>query len=59
MFKLYDRVFKDPSLSEPDMIARGKTLAKFSLFFWIFAVWAGRMLSETYIYLTYGHRYAR
>ena len=59
MFKLYDRVFKNPSLGEPEMIQRGKTLAKFSLFFWIFAVWAGRMLSETYIYLTYGHKYAR
>jgi hypothetical protein len=59
MFKVYDRVFKDPNLSEPDMIQRGKTLAKFSLFFWIFAIWAGRMLSETYTYITYGHRYAR
>jgi hypothetical protein len=59
MFKVYDRVFKDPSLSEAEMIQRGKTLAKFSLFFWIFAVWAGRMLSETYIYITYGHKYAR
>lgn len=59
MFKIYERVFKDPNLSESDMIRRGKTLAKFSIFFWIFAIWAGRMLSETYIYITYGHKYAR
>ena len=34
-------------------------MAKFSLVFWACAIWAGRMLSETYIYLTYGHKYAR
>lgn len=59
MFKVYERVFSDPSLSESDMVARGKTLAKFSLVFWIAAIWAGRMLSETYTYITYGHKYAR
>jgi hypothetical protein len=59
MFLMYKRVFKDPSLSESDMIRRGKTLAKLSIVFWVFAVWAGRMLSETYIYITYGHKYAR
>lgn len=59
MFKMYGSVFGDASLTEPDMIAKGKTLAKFSLAFWIAAIWAGRMLSETYTYITYGHKYAR
>ncbi len=59
MRRIYLRVFSDPALSEVDMIGKGKTLAKFSLVFWIGAVWAGRMLSETYTYITYGHRYAR
>jgi hypothetical protein len=59
MFKIYERVFSDASLSEADMVAKGKTLAKFSLVFWIAAIWAGRMLSETYTYITYGHKYAR
>jgi hypothetical protein len=57
--RIYLRVFSDPSLSEVDMIVNGKTLAKLSLFFWIGAIWAGRMLSGTYTYLTYGHHYAR
>ena len=59
MFKVYFHTFSDPDLTEPDMIAKGKTWAKFSLVFWIGAVWAGRMLSETYTYITYGHKYAR
>jgi len=59
MFKIYENVFADPALTESDMIAKGKTLAKFSLVFWIAAIWAGRMLSETYTYITYGHKYAR
>ena len=59
MRRIYLRVFSDPALSEGDMIGQGKTLAKFSLVFWIAAVWAGRMLSETYTYITYGHKYAR
>jgi hypothetical protein len=59
MRRLYLRVFADPTLTETAMIAKGKLLAKFSIFFWIGAVWAGRMLSETYTYITYGHKYAR
>ncbi len=51
------RVFGDDSLSESRMIEKGKTMAKWSLFFWIGAISAGRLLSETYTYLTYGHRY--
>ena len=59
LFRIHDRVFADPNMSEANMIANGKTLAKFSLAFWICAIWAGRMLSETYTYITYGHKYAR
>ncbi len=59
MFKIYERVFSDANLSDADMVAKGKNLAKFSLAFWIAAIWAGRMLSETYTYITYGHKYAR
>ena len=53
------RVFADASLSEAAMIAKGKTMAKWSLVFWIGAITAGRLLSETYTYLTYGHHVAR
>lgn len=59
LFRIHSQVFSDPNMSEGDMIAKGKTLAKFSLAFWICAIWAGRMLSETYTYITYGHKYAR
>jgi hypothetical protein len=56
MRKIYFRVFKDASLSEVEMVAKGRVLAKWSLFFWIVAVTLGRLLSETAIYETYGHR---
>lgn len=59
MSRLYSRVFSDPALSDGDMIAKGKTMAKFSLFFWIGAISTGRMLSETFLYITYGHIYPR
>jgi hypothetical protein len=59
MQRISNRVFADASLSEAAMIAKGKTLAKWSLFFWIGAITAGRLLSETYTYLTYGHYVAR
>jgi hypothetical protein len=59
MTRLYSRVFNVPGLSEEDMIAKGKTMAKFSLFFWIVAISAGRFLSETFLYITYGHIYPR
>jgi hypothetical protein len=58
MRELKIRVFNDSSLSEVAMVAKGKMLAKWSLFFWIAAVTAGRLLSETAIYDTYG-RYLR
>ena len=56
MRKIYFQVFKDGSLSEVEMAAKGRGLAKWSLFFWIVAVTLGRLLSETAIYETYGHR---
>ena len=53
MQKLKTQVFEDPSLSEADMMARGATLAKWSLFLWFGAITAGRLLAYTYKYLTY------
>ena len=50
---LRDRVFDDPGLGEPAMMARGSTLAKWSLLLWIGAITAGRLLAYTYRYLTY------
>ena len=59
MQMINSRVFADASLSEAVMIAKGKTMAKWSLVFWIGAITAVRLLSETYTYLTYGHHVAR
>jgi hypothetical protein len=59
LLKIYVRVFGDNNLSEADMIEKGKTMAKWSLFFWTGAILAARLLSETYIYMTYGQRYLR
>ena len=50
---LKDRVFDDSSLDEAAMMARGATLAKWSIFLWIGAITAGRLLAYTYRYLTY------
>ena len=55
MRKMSIQVFGDDSLSEAAMIARGKLMAKLSLVFWIGAVGAGRLLSETSRYFFYGH----
>ena len=49
-------LFDDASLSEALVAARGKTVAALSLTFWICAISAGRLLSETYKYLNY-HQY--
>ena len=43
MQKLNRQVFQDSNLSEADMIARGATLAKFSIFLWFGAITAGRL----------------
>jgi hypothetical protein len=53
MQRLKSRVFEDSSLSEADMMARGATLAKWSLFLWLGAITAGRLLAYTYKYLTF------
>jgi len=53
MQKLNVQVFQDSNLSEADMIARGATLAKFSIFLWFGAITAGRLLAYTYKYLTF------
>src|ERR1700686_2318088 len=53
MQRLNNRVFEDSSLSEADMIARGATLAKWSLILWFGAITAGRLLEYTYKYLTF------
>ena len=49
---LRDRVF-DANLDEATMMARGATLAKWSLVLWIGAISAGRLLAYTYRYLTF------
>jgi len=54
MQKLKNRVFGDPALSETAMVARGTTLAKWSLVLWIGAITAGRMLAYTFTWLLYG-----
>jgi hypothetical protein len=53
MQKLNRHVFQDSSLSEAEMIAKGATLAKFSIFLWFGAITAGRLLAYTYKYLTF------
>jgi hypothetical protein len=53
MQKLDRQVFQDPSLNEADMMAKGATLAKFSIFLWFGAITAGRLLAYTYKYLTF------
>jgi hypothetical protein len=53
MQRLKSQVFEDPSLSEESMMARGVTLAKWSLFLWFGAITAGRLLAYTYKYLTF------
>ncbi len=55
MRKMSIQVFGDASLDEVAMIAKGKMMAACSLAFWIGAVSAGRLLSETSKYVLYGH----
>jgi hypothetical protein len=55
MWKMQNVVFGDASLDEAAMILKGKLMAKFSLAFWLGAVCAGRLLSETSRYFFYGH----
>ncbi len=53
MHKLRKQVFDDSSLSEAEMTLRGAALAKWSLFLWVGAITAGRLLAYTYKYLTF------
>lgn len=55
MYRMNKKVFGDETMSESAMISRGALLAKFSLAFWIAAVCAGRLLSETSRYFFYGN----
>lgn len=56
MVRIKSRVFNDAGLSESAMTATGKTMAKWSLVFWLGAITAGRLLAYTFRYLTYGTR---
>jgi hypothetical protein len=47
------RVFSDSSMTEPDMMIKGRALAMWSLFFWLAVVTSGRMLAYTYTNITY------
>jgi hypothetical protein len=47
MYMIKTRVFDDSSLSETDMMTRGKTLAVWSLVLWASAIAAGRLLAYT------------
>jgi hypothetical protein len=53
MQRIKIQVFEDSSLSEADMMARGASLAKWSLALWFGAITAGRLLAYTYKYLTF------
>jgi hypothetical protein len=53
MQRLKVQVFGDASLSESEMMARGASLAKWSLILWFAAITAGRLLAYTYKYLTF------
>jgi hypothetical protein len=54
MNKMQKTVFGNPSLSESDMMAKGKMLAISSLVLWMSAVTAGRLLAYTCSWLMYG-----
>jgi len=51
-----NRVFSDPTLSEPAMMMKGKALATWSLVLWVGAVTAGRLLAYTYSYIKYDYK---
>ena len=53
MRMIWKRVFSDTTLSEPDMMLRGKTLAMLSLILWLGAVTSGRMLAYTATHIRY------
>jgi hypothetical protein len=56
MQRLRKRVLADATLSDAEMVIRGKALAVWSLVFWAGAVTAGRFLAYTYNFLKYDYR---
>ena len=53
MTKLRRDVFAGTNLTEADMLARGATLAKWSLALWAGAISAGRLLAYTFRYILF------
>ena len=53
MRMIHTRVFSDSSLTEPAMMSRGRSLAIWSLIFWVGVVTAGRFLAYTYTVINY------
>ncbi len=53
MQMLKKRIFSDSSMSDTDMMLKGKALAVWSLLLWFAAVTAGRMLAYTYTYISF------
>ncbi len=51
--KLQKNVFAVDTATDADRMARGATLAKWSLVLWLGAISAGRLLAYTYKYITY------
>lgn len=56
LHRMKTRVFDDASLSEANMIEKGKTMAIWSLVLWTGAITGGRLLAYTSTYVTYGRR---
>ena len=54
--KLQKEVFADATATEADMMARGATLAKWSLALWIGVITAGRLLAYTFQYILFDRR---
>jgi hypothetical protein len=52
--RIKNRVFDDASLTEEKMVAKGRTMAKWSLVLWTGAITAGRLLAYTYTHISYG-----
>ena len=53
MVRIKRQVFDDSSVSDAAMLARGKTLAVWSLLLWAGVITAGRLLAYTCSYLVY------
>jgi len=56
MQMLKKRVFDDSTLTDAEMMLKGKALAVWSLVCWTGVVTAGRLLAYTYNYLKYDYR---